>query len=704
MPALPAPLPVNTGVAGALQARGPAALHAADVAQREQLAQSQKITQEQATGLAGLIRREWDMMVNHRNGASGWSRRMLSALRQFNGQYEPQKLAEIQKFGGSTIYARLTAVKCRGASALLRDVYLSMDRPWGLEAPADADIPPEIFEAIAAKVQSEVVTLRQAGQPIDIDTVRDRTLSLIEAARQAAKKKATARVRVAEDKIETLLQEGNFYGALAEFLVDVAIFPFACVKGPVVKMDNVVRWRNGVPYTDMVPKLYWARVSPFDLWWSPGVSDIADANVIERVRFTRAELNDALDLPGYDHKAVREVLERYPNGLSDQSDMTDSIRAVMESRENPIWNQTGLLDCLEFHGNVQGRALLEYGMPAKLIPDPMRDYAIEAWLIGSSVIKVQLAPSPKKRHPYYITSFEKVPGTPVGNALPDMLEDLQEAANASLRAVNNNMAMASGPQVVVNTDRLSGMETGEEIYPWKRWMVTSDPMGGQSTANKPVEFFQPTSNVQELMAAFQLFYSLADDVSAIPRYLQGSAPGGAGRTASGLAMLMGNASKVLQTVCANIDREVIALALDGLLDMILLTDTTDVLDGTEKVVVKGVSVALQRETLRSRQLEFLAATANPIDMQIMGPKGRAAVLRPVATTLGLPGENIVPSDEDIAQQQKMAEQIAQQQKIPGHGGMGEQAAQAAGSQPPAPSGDMGPRTNLVPTRIAGGVG
>lgn len=703
MAALPVP-PRNDGSAGALQVMGPSTMQAAEAQARERLSESQNITAQQAVGLAAMIRRQWDIMSSHRNGASGWSERMLSALRQFNGQYDPGKLQEIQKFGGSTVYARLTAVKCRGASSLLRDVYMSLDRPWGLEAPADAEIPEEIFAAIAAKVQSEVTTLFEAGQQLSMDDVRDRTLKLIEAARQAAKKKAAARVKVAEDKIETILQEGGFYDALAEFLVDLPLFPFACLKGPVVKMANVVKWRAGVPYTDMVPRLHWARVSPFDIWWSPGVSNIADASIIERIRFTRADLNDALDLPGYDHKAVRAVLTEYPNGLSDQPDSTDSSRAVMESRENPFWNQTGLLDCLEFHGNVQGQQLLDHGMPKRLIPDPMRDYAIEAWLIGSHIIKVQLAPSPKKRAPYFITSFEKVPGTPVGNALPDMLADLQEGANAALRAVNNNLAMASGPQVVVNTDRLSGMETGEEIYPWKRWFVTSDPMGGAAAANKPVEFFQPTSNVQENMAAFQMFYSLADDVSAIPRYLQGSAPGGAGRTASGLAMLMGNASKVLQTVCANIDREVIAPALSGLLDLILLTDTTDVLDGTEKVVVKGVSVALQRETLRSRQLEFLAATANPIDMQIMGPQGRAAVLRPVANTMGLPGEQIVPSEEDLAAQQKQAEQIAQMSGIPGHGGVGDAAAQAQGSQAGPPSGDMGPRENSTRTRIAGGVG
>ena len=144
----------------------------------------------------------------------------------------------------------------------------------------------------------------------------------------------------------------------------------------------------------------------------------------------------------------------------------------------------------------------------------------------------------------------------------------------------------SGPQVVVNDERLSGLETGEDLYPWKRWHV-SNPLLASST-EKPVDFFNSPSNAQELLAVFKAFYDLSDDVSAIPRYLSGNSPGGgAGRTASGLAMLMGNASKILQTVCANIDRDMMSPALTNLMDLILLTDTTGMLQGTETRDAQG---------------------------------------------------------------------------------------------------------------------
>ena len=60
---------------------------------------------------------------------SGWSNRLIEAMRAFNGQYSPTKMQEVMKFGGSQIYARLTAQKCRAASSLLRDIYLGTTVP-----------------------------------------------------------------------------------------------------------------------------------------------------------------------------------------------------------------------------------------------------------------------------------------------------------------------------------------------------------------------------------------------------------------------------------------------------------------------------------------------------------------------------------------------------------------------------------------------
>ena len=778
-----------------------------------------------ASALAGFITDQYILMRRHRDTIGrGWSDRLLRALRAFDGVYDPEIAAEIRKFGGSNVYARVIAMKCRGTSSLLRDVYLGTDRPWGISPDPNPAIPPEIMQAINTFMQGTIkqqvdahfnaLRMNQAHQqgvmaahaygaatgippeqvdaaipssfsgpsqgpavggqlpapttpaippppPVpplpDASKLRDAYQALVEDARDQAKRKAVEQAKIVEDKLDSILSKGGFYTALAEFLVDLPLFPYAVIKGPTVRIKTEVIWASaGLPSASNIksftpqsnqqknsfiktpkvvdtPMLCWERVSPFDIYWTPGVNDIADANIIQRSRLTRAEINDLLDLPGYIEEEVRAVLEEYGRGgIVDNWDTTDAERAVLESREDPRFNQSGLIACLEFQGNAQGQALLDMGIDPKLIQDPLRDYHCNAWLIGRHIIKVQLSPSPRKRHQYYVTSFEKVPGTPVGNGLPDLLQDIQTVANATLRSLVNNLSIASGPQVTVNDDRLGDGEDGEEMYPWKRWHVKSDPFGNNT--EPAVSFFQPQSNASDLIQVYGSFSTLADEISAIPKFATGTPPqGGLGRTASGLSLLMQNSAKILQTVAANIDRDVMDGLLSGLFDMVMLTDDSGLLTGEEKIRVLGVKVAMQRETQRARQLEFLQITNNPVDLQITGLKGRAAVLREVAEEIGMPGENVVPSESAMdakekqaeLQQQQMAQQQAQlqaQQQTqqssiagpPKQGSVGPASVPTGARQPgasgnssPVPgapglgAGGASPRTNIMNTATGG---
>jgi hypothetical protein len=645
------------GQQGVLQVIPPAALEQQEAQRAMTKAAAQQAASPAPSQLAGFVKGRWEIFRNHRNTSSGWSERLLIALRTFNGQYDATKLNEIRKFGGSEVYLRLVAQKCRAATSLLRDIYLGADRPWSINPPKSPDPPDNVVQMITQMLQLEDQQVQQTGGQHPMDPTQ-RKIDLMTQAIDAAKKQASDQAKISEDKVEDILREGGFYQAFAEFLVQLCIFPFSCICGPEVKILPELQWPpgGGPPNVKRVPKLTWRSPSPFDLWWTPGVSDISTAEIIEKVRMTRAELNDLLDLPGYDHAAIRDVLQHYgQGGFYDNWDTTDAERAVLENKENPAWNRSGMISGLLYNGPVQGQMLAQYGIQ---VDDPLRDYYIQAWLIGPYIIKAHLSPSPRQRHPYFITSFEKVPNTPIGNGLTDILVDLQEIVNGTVRALVNNVSIASGPQVTVRDDRLSPDETGEDMYPWKRWHVRSDPLS--STTEEPISFFMPTSNAGEMMQVFDKFVAMADDVSAIPKYIGGQAgSGGAGRTASGLAMLMGNASKILQTVAANIDRDVMEPALTQLSDLILLTDETGILSGEEKISVQGVQVAVQRETIRQRQVEYLQATNNPIDNHIMGFKGRGTVLRAVASTIGLDGETIVPPDQALDQMQQKNDQQAQ---------------------------------------------
>jgi hypothetical protein len=646
---------------------------------------------EEAAALAGQEDDSWEQMQREQGVAAhirdkfydfktrreteNISNRLVECLRAYRGEYRPEKLNEIQKFGGSEVYSRLSALKCRGATAMLRDIYLAGERPWFVEPTPHPTLPEDITQSVFELVNLEMQGLQQAGQPVDEQMMKERIEQLTKAAQKAGLKQAKEAADEATNYLDDMLVEGGFYDSFVEFLHNLTVFPFAFMKGPVVKMATDVRWENGEAVVKDVPKMYWVTPSPFDVYWQSGARRFLDSDVIEHIRLSRADLNSLIGIPGYDEDAIRSVLQQFGDGgLSDWLDYTDTERAHLESREDPHHNFSDLIDTLEFHGKIQGHMLLDYGFGEDEVPDPDLDYFCTAWLIDHYIIKLQLDPNPRKRHPYYMTSFEKIPGSIVGHGIPEILDDIQDVANATLRSLVNNLSIASGPQVVINDDRVAPTSDSDELYPWKRWHTLNDPMG---SAEPAVNFYQPSSNSQELLQVYQQMTVIADEISSIPRYMTGSAAGqqGAGRTSSGLSMLMQNAGKVLQSVAANIDADIFSPLLQKLYDTVLLTDESGKVKGDESIRVRGVVFANQRETERARMLEFLQLSANPIDSQIIGPEGRANLLREVADRLGLDHVSIVPDESEVQakiQQQAMAQMVAGQMPQPGSGEEGPQ--------------------------------
>jgi hypothetical protein len=213
------------------------------------------------SSLVAFIDNQFSYFIRHRDGASGWSDRLVEAMRTFNGQYDTRKLAEIRRFGGSEIYARLIATKCRGATSLLRDIYLNADKPWGLKPTPDPTLPDDIGAEIGQLVQAEVGNAQRGGMPPDPNAIKDRVTSLIAAAKRAALVKARKEAEVAFRKLDDFLVEGGMYKALEEALIDIPLFPFCCIKGPVVKIEPRVTWVNGKAQTVNKPLMRWYRVS-----------------------------------------------------------------------------------------------------------------------------------------------------------------------------------------------------------------------------------------------------------------------------------------------------------------------------------------------------------------------------------------------------------------------------------------------------------
>jgi len=298
-------------------------------------------------------------------------------------------------------------------------------------------------------------------------------------------------------------------------------------------------------------------------------------------------------------------------------------------------------------------------MDAADIKDPALAYPVELWLVKNRVIKAVLNYDPIGRKPYFVTSFEKVPGRIDGNGVSDLVMDAQNMCNAAARSLANNMGISSGPQVGVNISRLPAGENISQMYPWKIWQFKQSDFGDNAP---PIDFFQPQSNAQELLGVFERFLALADEVSGIPRYMTGEHVPGAGRTSSGLSMLISNAGKSIKQVISNIDKDVIEPLLRRKYQRNLRYSNDPDLIGDVKIVAQGAMSLVVKEAEAVRKQEFLNLVLNsPLAQQIVGLPGAAELLRDMAGNLNTNVDRIVPTREDIEQQ--LAQQAAQQQAM-----------------------------------------
>ena len=613
------------------------------------------------TALASYIHSCWDRAKFSKQEIT---ERLLKCERQRRGVYDPDKAMEISKTGGSDIYMRLTDIKCRAAASWIKDVMaVSGERPFDLVPAKEPNLPPEVKSSIIDLVRMEAEEYLQTGMTIHPETFRTRLEEVHDETMIKMREEAKDNAKRMRDRIDDQMSNGKFDTAFRDFIDDFVSYPTAILKGPVVRRRKTMQWAED--YTPIVMTEFvreFSRVSPFDIYPSPNSGGTEDGYLIERHRLSRGELQSMRGVPGYSEENIDQVLTRFgENGFRTWL-MGDQERDNLEGKPHSRLYNDSVIEALEFWGSVSGEKLINWGMSSKEI-DSDEEYDVNCWMIGPFVIKTILNPDPLGKRPYDIAQWNEIPGAFWGGALPELMRDVQTMCNASARALANNMGIASGPQVEVTVDRLPDGEDVTSVYPWKLWQVTTDRTGGGQPA---IRFFQPNMNADVLMNVYAAFSKQSDEVTGIPNYVYGSSGvSGAGRTASGLSMLMDNAAKGIKQAIGAVDR-VVAGSVKRLYIHNMMYDPDTYIKGDFNVIAKGAMGLVAKEQISLRRNEFLQSTANPVDMQIVGMEGRAYLLREVAKSLQMDTDKIIKEPERIKfEAEKMqAMQAMQQQQSP----------------------------------------
>jgi len=576
---------------------------------------------------------------------------MVKCLRRVKGEYDPQKLRMIKAFKGSEAYLRSGEQKARAAESWLKDIYRAeKDIPWGIEPTAVPDLPEKtrktVEEQARAMAQVFEQQMMEAQGMIDPAQVAEMIQMYYEQSLdrevKRLEKEAKKRCDRASKQIRDQNQEGGWNQAFDDFLYWLVRVKFSVIKGPVLTKTTKMEWQaTETGAYELTPQDVLANtvycVSPFNFFPQKDMIDINDGDVIEVHELTRQGIADLIGVPGYSEKEIQMVLKKLDSGdmkgrwfeieddttvksvLRDKLHKYDSKPTTQESKDD----RDDIILAQELTGSVSGKLLKDWGMEGNLEDSTM--YQCNCWKIGDHVIKAILNADPAGRKAYHVTSWAKNPQWIIGEGLIEFGAVIEDCINAVLRALINNIAIASGPMSEINGDRV---DSTIPIYPWRQIVSSTLQMSGNE--GPAVNYYQPNMHANELMQALEFFFKVLDNMT-VPAYAQGAAQSGVtAGTATVFTQLLAAASRSIKAVVANIDNDVISPFIQMCYERNMQNADDPSVMGDARAVAKGVQGLLAKEQAAQRKVEFLQIALTPTLAQILGPKNLGALAAQIA--------------------------------------------------------------------------
>lgn len=670
-------------------------------AERSALADAERAAMTpQMLSIAAHIRSQYAAARQHKD--TYVTPRLLACRRQKAGEYDPATLAKISAAGGCQDFFNISETKTDALEAWISDaVNTGGEIPFALLPTPVPDLPEERKAAIVDETTRAFAEAMQAGFTVSPKDVYEAASNAFDMAQEEQYQQARARAEAMEQKMRDQMVEGGFSEAFDECIRDYAMYPTCILKGPVLTRRKVLKWVDGAAkVVDEVQHL-WQRVDPFKAFPSPNVANAQEGSFCEVMQMEISTLQAQKGNPGWNGGQIDAVLAAPASSLSLEQSDSFSDQALMESRDTMINAGAAMSQvwAVEFWGKVTGVMLLEWGLKAKANDEPINPlhyYDVQAVLVGSYVVRCILAPHPLGRRPYHTASFVEVSGSIWGRSMLEKMADAQRGYNNTSRQMMNAQAEASRVRSIIDADALDP-KVSKDDYPGKVWIYNGNRMNGGPATRKPVEYWQASLNVGQYLKTLEHFELAADNRTLVPRYIHGdqNVPG-AGKTASGLSMLMSASHKGIKRSLGNIDRGMIRSTVKDLYDhnLVYLPDADwSHVKGDARIEARGALHLIQKETAMARRENFLQTTNNPTDMAIIGAEGRAEVLRAVAAELSLSTAEIVP-DKSVLQ--RRAREMLKQQQLQDEAALagGGEGAQGAGDGgrtqgPPQPEGTQG---------------
>lgn len=576
----------------------------------------------------------------------------IRALKQYKGIYEPEVLAKIVP-NRSTAFVRITRTKVKTVDSRLSDLLFPAngDKNWEIYPTPLPEFTDQKKQALVQMYEEET---KQQITPEKLDVLIQE-----EATRQAKKMSKVISDQLSEVKYREIMRDvihsGNVYGT-------------GILKGPLVtiaenhqyykqvKDDGTEKWLLK-DHDKLIPFIENVRI--WDIYPDMEATSFSECRfIIQRRKMNKHDLIDLTKRDDFSSDVIKKYIEIFPEGKYDKKSFEVELQTMGDimTVSNNEDNKARKYEVLEFWGYIDAKTLSDFGIKIPRDKRGLIDIPANIWVLGNRVIKAALAPIDGIKWPFYVYYYDKDETSVFGEGIPSIMATMQEMTNSAFRAMLDNAAISAGPQIEVNMDLLSEDEDPREVHPFKVWMRTGT---GVEASNPCIRMLPMQSYTPEFERMLNLFSQYSDEITTIPRYMWGDTSGGAGRTSSGLSMLMGSANMAIKDQVKNFDDGITTPFIKAMYYWNMQFNENEDIKGDYAIVAKGSASLIAKEMYTQYLIQFLNITNNANDSNIIK---RSNIIRSIADAFDLNSDNFVLTDAEIQSQRQQQQKQQQEQQ------------------------------------------
>jgi hypothetical protein len=613
--------------------------------------------------------------------------RWLEDLRNYWGEYEPGKKADLVAENRSIAFVGVTRHKTNSWAARLSDLLFPTDeRNWGIKptpVPKLGRVAKEHATAAMLKIEQANDASEQAAAAQDPAQADALAAAAEQSAAEAdeygrAVRLTQGEISEAKDRCERMeaaiwdqLVESNYSAQCRDVIEDGCRLGTGILKGPMTSSQVRREWReNGYGSFEMVqspdPHPLFMRVDPWHFFPDMSARTIQEAEfTFERSLPTKKDLRRYAMKFGFNKGAVRRLLQEGPGEipgtdltyLANLKDMIGENTSSLKGRY-VMWEYHGPLECEDIA--ILLRAAGDEGAAREYEEniDPLDEYRVIIHFCGSEVLKIAPEyPLDSGDSLYSVWNFEKGETSIFGYGVPRIARDSQNVINGAWRMMQDNAGLGVGPQIIIDKNAIIPQDGNWSLQPLKVWLRSTTVLS--NAANPAFQAVHIESNQAALGEIINIANAFLDEETASPKLDQGDA-GQQAQTLGGMSMLFNSMNVLKRRVVKAWDDDLTKPTIRRAYDWNMQNNPDNTIKGDMQVDARGTSVLLVREI---QSVHLMNVAQNWSTHPELGPRVKVhdAASKALQTLMIDPADILYDEEEADRRVEERAAALAPQQ-------------------------------------------